>query len=76
MPGSLAASAISLLRFQTVPGKSYQLEFASALVGAQSFVPAGEVVTAADGETEIDLAVELPAGSTAGIFRVVLVGAP
>ncbi len=72
----LSAAKKMHVRFQTVPGKSYQLEFASALVGAQSFVPAGEVVTAADGETEIDLAVELPAGSTSGIFRVVLVGAP
>ena len=72
--GSTAAKTMHV-RFQTVPGKSYQLQFASTLIGAQTFVPAGEVVTAGAGETEIDLAVVLPADSTSGIFRVVLAGA-
>jgi hypothetical protein len=63
------------VRFQTVPGKSYQLQFASTLVGAQTFLPAGDVVTAAADESEIDLLVELPAGSVSGMFRVVLIGA-
>ena len=68
-----AASSPLRLCFQSVPGKSYQLQFADTLVGQQAFGGVGEIVTAKEGQTEIDMAVELPEAMASGVFRVVLV---
>ena len=61
------------VRFQSVPGKTYQLEFASSLAGAQIFIPVGTAVTAGVDEFEIEMLAEIPADSTAGVFRIKLV---
>lgn len=70
-------AAVQTLRvsFQTVPGKSYQLQFSPAFRD-QLFIPVGEIVTAAEGETEIEMLANIPAETSAGLFRVVLVDAP
>jgi len=67
------------IRWQSVPGKQYQLQYVPTLLGLQNFLPVPEVgdtngiITAAEGEYEIDLLVEIPEGATAGAFRVRLV---
>jgi hypothetical protein len=72
-----AGAATTLrLRFQSVPGRSYQIQFAPRLDAADAFRNLGGVVTAAAGQEEIERAVELPAGSTSGFFRVVLTAGP
>jgi hypothetical protein len=60
------------ISFQSVPGKSYQLQFSPSFT-AQAFEPVGQVVKADEGETEIDMLAEVPAEATAGLFCVVLV---
>ena len=62
-----------LVRWQSVPGKSYQLEFVPELVGAQVYVPVGGVVTAAEDEYELEQWVDVPEDAAAGSFRVRLV---
>ena len=70
-------AAVQTMRvsFQVVPGKSYQLEFSPSICNP-AFIPAGGVVTAAEGETEIDMLAEIPADAPAGLFRVVLSEGP
>ena len=70
--GEEGSVATLLVRWQSVPGKSYQLQHAEALVGGAGFVDVGEVVTAQEGEIEIDVVVELDAADRAGAFRVKL----
>jgi hypothetical protein len=67
------------VRWQSVPGKRYQLQFVPTLLGLQNFIPVpgvGDmdgVITAGTNEYEIDLLVDIPEGTTAGSFRVRLV---
>ncbi len=67
------------IRWQSIPGKQYQLQYVPTLLGIQNFLPVPEVgdtngiITAAEGEYEIDLLVEIPEGATVGAFRVRLV---
>ncbi len=60
------------VRWQSSPGKSYQLQHTESLVGGEGFVDVGEVVTAQEGELEIDMLVELDEEVPAGAFRVKL----
>lgn len=68
-----------LLRFQTVPGKSYQLQFMPTLAGERNLVPVtaigqeSDVLTADEEEYVMELRVEIPEGSMAGSFCVRLV---
>ena len=62
-----------LVRWQSVPGKSYQLEFVPELLGEQVYVPVGAVVTAAEDEYELEQWVVVPDDAAAGSFRVRLV---
>jgi hypothetical protein len=61
------------VRWQSAPGRRYQVEYLPTLLGEQVYVPVGEVVTADDDEYEIELLVEVPLETTAGSFRVRLV---
>ena len=61
------------VRFQSVPGKRYQVQYATTLVGEQVFLNLGETVLAGEGESELDLSVEIPAEAAAGTFRIQLV---
>jgi len=64
------------VRWQSVPGKQYQLEYVPMLTVADGeppiFVPVGDIVTAGEGEFEIDMLVEVGEDLT-GTFRVKLV---
>ena len=78
VPAAAAAGAETSavrVRFQSRPGKRYQLECAASLLGDQSFVPAGEPILAGAGEYEIDVVVDLPADIEAGVFRLRLLEA-
>ncbi len=68
------------VRWQSVPGKKYQLEYVlqlgtdPATGEPRTFIPVGDVVTAGEGEFEIDMAVVgLPEDALTGTFRVKLV---
>jgi len=67
------------VRWQSVPGKRYQLQFVPTLLGLQNFIPvpgvgdAYGVITAQEDQYEIDLLVEVPPGTIAGSFRVRLI---
>ncbi len=65
------------VRWQSVPGKRYQLEYVPMLTLAEGeppvFVPVGAVVTAGESEHEIDMLIEVPADSLTGTFRIRLV---
>jgi hypothetical protein len=61
------------VKWQSVPGKQYQLEFLPDLLGEQLYVPVGDVVTAGEGEYDLEMVVDVPAEATAGSFRVKLV---
>jgi hypothetical protein len=61
------------VRWQSAPGRRYQVEYLPALLGEQVYVPVGDVVTADEDEHEIELLVEVPPETTAGSFRVRLV---
>jgi hypothetical protein len=61
------------MRWQSVPGRRYQIQYVPALGGEHVFIPVGEVVTAAEGEHEKELLVDLPDDAVAGNFRVKLV---
>ncbi len=71
---SVAVRTLSI-RFQAVPGKSYQLQFSPSFT-EPVFTPVGSIVTAGDGETEIDMLAEVPAEHTSGLFRLVLAETP
>ena len=62
------------IRWQAVPGRTYQLQHAESLVDGGGFEDVGEPMAAAAGEFEIEAWVELPEDGTAGAFRVRLVG--
>ena len=61
------------LRFQSIPGKKYQIEFAPSLQNEQVFMPVGEAVTAGSGETELEIRVDMPPDAATGFFRLKLV---
>lgn len=61
------------VKWQTVPGKSYQLQYLPTLQGEQVFIDVGPGVTAGEGEYEIQLVVDLPKTAVTGAFRVKLV---
>ncbi len=60
------------VRWQSVPGRRYQLQYAETLLDDQAFVDVGEVVTAGEGEFDIDMWIDV-GEDPAGIFRVKLV---
>jgi hypothetical protein len=68
-----AGEAPVRVRWRSVPGKRYQLEYVPTLLGDQVFMPVGPVVTAEPGEYEIDMLAEIPEGAVAGSYRVRLV---
>ena len=63
--------------WQSVPGKSYQLQYVPMLTSATGaspiFVPVGDIVTAEESDTEIEMLVDVPADELTGTFRVRLV---
>ena len=65
------------VRWQSVPGKKYRLEYVPMLTSVSNappiFVPVGDVVTAETNEFEIDMLVDVPDDSLTGTFRVKLV---
>lgn len=65
------------VRWQSVPGKQYQLEYVPTLAGADGvppvFGPVGAIVTAGVDEVEIEMLVEIPDDLPTGTFRVRLV---
>jgi hypothetical protein len=61
------------MRWQSVPGRRYQLQFLPNLLGEQVIVPIGEVVTAGAGDSEMEMLVEVPDEAAAGSFRIKLV---
>jgi hypothetical protein len=61
------------MRWQSVPGRRYQVQYLPSLLGEQVMIPVGEVVTADDDECEKEMLVDLPDDAVAGNFRVRLV---
>lgn len=61
------------VRWQSVPGRRYQLQFVPTLLGEPIFIPIGETVTAGADQHDIDMLVDVPEETTAGAFRVRLV---
>ncbi len=61
------------IRWRSVPGRRYQLQYVPSLLGDPMYIPVGDVVTAAEGETEIEVLVEVPSEATTGHFRIRLV---
>ena len=72
-PAGLEDSKPVRVKWQSVPGKQYQLQYIPELLGEQEIIPVGDVVTAGDGEYEMEMLVDLPEGAVAGAFRVKLV---
>lgn len=70
------AAQLLHIRWPAVPGKSYQLESASALVpdpltgAAPVYEPVGEVMTAAEGEYALDVWIDISEGDVNGVFRI------
>lgn len=62
-----------LVKWQTVPGKTYQLQYVPDLTGEQVFIDVGGEVVAGAGEYEIEMLVDVPADAVSGAFRVQLV---
>ena len=61
------------IRWQSVPGRRYQIQYVPTLLGAPVFIPIGEVVLAAAGASEMEMLVDLPEDAVAGTFRIRLV---
>ena len=61
------------IRWQSVPGRRYQLQYVPTLLGAPIFIPIGEVVLATEGASEMEMLVDLPEDAVAGTFRIRLV---
>ena len=63
--------------WQSVPGKQYRLEYVPMLTSVTGappvFVPVGDIVTAEEGDFEIEMVVNVPADELTGTFRVRLV---
>jgi hypothetical protein len=70
--GAQSAKAV-LVKWQAVPGKTYQIQYVPSLLGAQVFIDVPGTVTAAAGEFEVEKLVDVPDGAVAGSFRVKLV---
>lgn len=79
LDGGGAAIRPVRVRWQSVPGKKYRLEYVLQLVPDPAtgepnlFIPVGEVVTACEGEFEIEKLVDISADALTGTFRVKLV---
>jgi hypothetical protein len=73
--GDGAERQAARVRFQSSPGKRYQLETATSLLGEQRFTPVGAPVVAGAGAYEIEVVIELPADVGAGLFRLRLLEA-
>lgn len=58
------------VKWQAVPGRSYQLQFAPDLLGEPTFGDVGELRTAGSGEYEIETLVNVPAEANQGVFRI------
>ena len=61
------------LRWQSAPGRRYQIQYVPSLLGDPVFVPVGDIVTAGDGDSELEVVVDIPEEATTGTFRVQLV---
>jgi hypothetical protein len=61
------------VRWQSIPGKSYQLEFVPDLLGEQVYVSTGGVVTAGSDQYDMEVPLAMPEETSAGSFRVKLV---
>ena len=61
------------VKWQSISGKTYELQYIPDLVGEQEIIPVGTPITAGDGEYEMEMLVDLPGGAVAGTFRVKLV---
>lgn len=66
------------VRWQSVPGMKYQLQFVSTLLDEQEFIPVlaedgTDFLTADEDEYEIEMSVDLTENMAAGFFRVKLV---
>ena len=68
------------VKWQSVPGKTYRLEYVPKLVGDDpetgqpyAFELVGDSITAEAGEFEIDMLVDVPTNTLTGAFRVKLV---
>ena len=61
------------VRWQSMPGKHYQLEYVSSLLGEAEVSPVGGILTAMENQFEMDRQVVIPAESASGVFRVRLV---
>ena len=76
--GEPAARPVSV-KWQSVPGKKYQLEYVLQRVPdpatgeSHEVIPVGDVVTAGEGEYDIEMVVDLPEDALTGVFRVKLV---
>jgi hypothetical protein len=71
--GKVATKPVRV-KWQSVPGKTYQLQFIPHLAGEQEVIPVeNSTVTAGAGEYEIEKLVYVSEGSVAGTFRVKLV---
>ncbi len=70
-PPSVAPSV--RVRWLSIPGKRYQLEYLPSLLDEPDVFPVGGIATAADGEFAMERLVEIPENSLSGIFRVRLV---
>ena len=67
-----AATCAMRVIWQSVPGKSYRLQYAPTLEGMQVFLDVGSVVTAGEGEYVIERVVDISDQPAAGTFRVKL----
>ena len=72
-PAGVEDSKPVRVKWQSVPGKQYRLQYVPTLIGEPVFIDVGDVVTAAAGEYEIEMLVDVPEGAVAGTFRVQLV---
>ena len=62
--------SVMRVRFQTVPGRKYQLEEAPTLLSPQEFTPVGDVLTATNGQYEAEILAPVADESIAGKYRV------
>lgn len=61
------------VKWQSAPGRRYQLFYIPELAGVQKYVPVGPVVTAGPDAYEFEMLVDLSEDQLAGSFRVQLV---
>ena len=70
--GAAGGSGGVRVKWQSVPGKKYQIEFAPSMFAAQVFTHVSEIVTADVDEYELEMVVVVPVFD-AGVFRIRLV---